>query len=606
MPLNKKGDKIMSALREQYGSDEKAKRVFYAMKNAGKIEGVEGKDHEPVADADGRMWSRGVPLSDIGIVDGVRKTTDGYLAGQAKVARIGTQKYRGFEVGQPQRDSVTLYRPPEEVFTRDAMHSMANKPITLTHPKRMVDARTWSKVAKGFSGNEVLRDGEFVSVPLLLTDHEAISAFEDGTRELSVGYLTDLDWTPGEAPDGTKYDGVQRDIHCNHHALVPVARGGRGLTLGDAAVCADCGGPMSMKDSTYVCDNCGSTAMRDWDSGDDDDEDDEDGKKKPFKGAAKPFKSEDAWPEAELYDRDVGPEERKSLAEKGKALPGGGFPIKNVGDLRNAIQAFGRAKNPAATKALIKRRAKELGAESALPEDWTNGGSSSAKDAATSRGVRDMAIIETMDGFPISFADENSAMVARQLFARLNKKIRDQADKDDDDADEKVKKEQDREKAERGYKDAIAARDGEISVLKKQLQDASFTDAQKDVMLAERQALVDQSTPFLPQGFKTHGVPMATIRRTVVGHALGDSKVKDWEDARVTGAFDALVAGARPAPTGLNRMATGMTDALRQTEGWMGQGPHQPTSANDAETEWRKMVDRNANAYKDKTGYQPN
>lgn len=42
MPLNKKGRKIMRAMVKQYGK-ERAKRVFYASRNAGKISGVEGR-----------------------------------------------------------------------------------------------------------------------------------------------------------------------------------------------------------------------------------------------------------------------------------------------------------------------------------------------------------------------------------------------------------------------------------------------------------------------------------------------------------------------------------------------------------------------------------
>ena len=40
MPLTSKGKKIMSAMKEQYGS-EKGKRVFYASKNKGRISGVD-------------------------------------------------------------------------------------------------------------------------------------------------------------------------------------------------------------------------------------------------------------------------------------------------------------------------------------------------------------------------------------------------------------------------------------------------------------------------------------------------------------------------------------------------------------------------------------
>lgn len=40
MPLTKKGNKIMKAMKEEYGA-KKAKRVFYASRNAGKIRGVD-------------------------------------------------------------------------------------------------------------------------------------------------------------------------------------------------------------------------------------------------------------------------------------------------------------------------------------------------------------------------------------------------------------------------------------------------------------------------------------------------------------------------------------------------------------------------------------
>ena len=39
MPLNKKGKKILSAMKKQYG-EGKGKSVFYASENSGKIKGV--------------------------------------------------------------------------------------------------------------------------------------------------------------------------------------------------------------------------------------------------------------------------------------------------------------------------------------------------------------------------------------------------------------------------------------------------------------------------------------------------------------------------------------------------------------------------------------
>lgn len=69
--------------------------------------------------------------------------------------------------------------------------------------------------------------------------------------------------------------------------------------------------------------------------------------------------------------RDISRDEREKLAKEGKALPDGSFPIANEEDLRNAIQAIGRASDPEAAKALIKKRARELGKEDLIPEDWS-------------------------------------------------------------------------------------------------------------------------------------------------------------------------------------------------------------------------------------------
>lgn len=47
MPLTEKGEKIMGAMKEKYGS-EKGEQVFYASKNAGKITGVDAADRVPL------------------------------------------------------------------------------------------------------------------------------------------------------------------------------------------------------------------------------------------------------------------------------------------------------------------------------------------------------------------------------------------------------------------------------------------------------------------------------------------------------------------------------------------------------------------------------
>lgn len=71
-----------------------------------------------------------------------------------------------------------------------------------------------------------------------------------------------------------------------------------------------------------------------------------------------------------LGKKDFSDERRKKLAETGAALPDGSFPIEDVQDLKNAIHAIGRAKDPAKAKAHIIARAKDLGEESLIPDDW--------------------------------------------------------------------------------------------------------------------------------------------------------------------------------------------------------------------------------------------
>lgn len=70
-----------------------------------------------------------------------------------------------------------------------------------------------------------------------------------------------------------------------------------------------------------------------------------------------------------FWKRDFSAEEREKLAEEGKALSDGSYPIVTVEDLRNAIQAFGRADDKEKVANHIARRAKALDATDELPED---------------------------------------------------------------------------------------------------------------------------------------------------------------------------------------------------------------------------------------------
>lgn len=68
-----------------------------------------------------------------------------------------------------------------------------------------------------------------------------------------------------------------------------------------------------------------------------------------------------------MYDEET----RDAMAKAGEALPDGSYPIADEDDLKNAIQAFGRAKDKAKAKAHIMKRAADLGLEDLIPENWS-------------------------------------------------------------------------------------------------------------------------------------------------------------------------------------------------------------------------------------------
>lgn len=130
--------------------------------------------------------------------------------------------------------------------------------------------------------------------------------------------------------------------------------------------------------------------------------------------------------EAEVAKREFSEAERESASESGAAMPGGGFPIKSVADLRNAIRAIGRAKDRAATIAHIKERAGALGREDLIPEAWKALDADLEKvehDPAELESVRSgiIALIkaeldEMLAGEEDEIGDVSSLLCALQLF----------------------------------------------------------------------------------------------------------------------------------------------------------------------------------------------
>ncbi|WP_107341708.1 DUF2213 domain-containing protein [Agrobacterium pusense] len=174
-------------------------------------------------------------FTDAVTVSGTRRTADGYLIAEAKSVRTGIQLYSGDEVGKPSMPIVRVYRPADQVFADASLQSFTHAPVTMNHPDEAVTADNWKELAVGEVSTAAKKDGEWVHLPLILKDAKAISAVEDGKRELSAGYTCELVWGDGVTPDGQPFNATQTNIKINHLAIVDRARAGSQARIGDGA-----------------------------------------------------------------------------------------------------------------------------------------------------------------------------------------------------------------------------------------------------------------------------------------------------------------------------------------------------------------------------------
>lgn len=156
----------------------------------------------------------------------VTKSDEGYLKGTAPVAKVGIMTYYLLD-GSTRREFV----PPETLFANDSMETLKMKPITNIHPpERILDSETVKRRKVGFTGEQVVKDDQFLASSLVITDSDAVNDAENGRRQLSPGYRCEIELSPG-VYNGEHYDAIQRKRTYNHLALVDSARGGSDLKL---------------------------------------------------------------------------------------------------------------------------------------------------------------------------------------------------------------------------------------------------------------------------------------------------------------------------------------------------------------------------------------
>lgn len=159
----------------------------------------------------------------------------GFLHIDAILARTGVQDYLGFELGDDIEpfSVVGVYRPAEEVLSKDSLATYVNAPVTDNHPSEMVTTDNAKDLIKGsVSSIETFnKDGiDYIKAKMTITDKKLIEKAINGKIEVSAGYSQMLVKEKGEY-NGKLYDYKQTDIRINHIAIVDKGRCGGGCKL---------------------------------------------------------------------------------------------------------------------------------------------------------------------------------------------------------------------------------------------------------------------------------------------------------------------------------------------------------------------------------------
>lgn len=153
---------------------------------------------------------------------GLSTTKEGYLQGRICVTGAGVFKY--FDEGGKVRHRL---RSVDEVSK--ATNGLNGIPLTLRHPKELVNTKNFKSVSVGYSGTDATFDGLNNFVTVTITDEAAIKAIREGkVKAVSCGYESFINDDSG-VWQGCDYDQVQESIEYNHIALVLEGRAGDGV-----------------------------------------------------------------------------------------------------------------------------------------------------------------------------------------------------------------------------------------------------------------------------------------------------------------------------------------------------------------------------------------
>lgn len=432
----------------------------------------------------------------------ITRRADGSVIANPRVGRIGIQLYRGDELGRKDLPVVRVWRPEAEVMDKTAMSSITHRPLTNDHPPEPVTKDNWKKYSVGHTGDTVARDGDFIRVPMMLSDGAAIAAFDAGKKELSLGYTSNLEWRDGTTPQGDKYDAVQTTIRVNHLALVDAARGGTKLAVGDS-------------DDNAIVLEAETIAMA-----------------QQMIAAGKVV-------------RDAYPPKAKHIGNLIKPRENGGtcYPFISDGTVyRGALESI-RA------EAVTSQHEQAV----ACVDDLLKLIDASKR---TKKMSEKQLVSIVVDGVPIEMDDVSAAVVRRRVGA-LEEQARDLGAKLTA-AELKGKKDAEMSEEEKlKLKKQLEGDAATIATLKKQLADAQMTPAKLDALVRDRAETVGRASALLGDKLTVDGKTDAEMRRQVVDAKLGDT-AKGWSDDAVLASFTTLTADVKPEQIAAS-------DAMRRT-----------------------------------------
>lgn len=217
MPVHQKDGKWYWGSKGPFDTQEKAEEVEraayangYASDSAFAFDRASVRSY----DADGKMHVEMTPISKANVCVYYGKEIPGWQ-----------------ELGLDPEKAYRLLRDPEEL--RKAADTFNNQPLLNTHIAVTITDPPKDAII-GSTGESAEFDGTYLKNSMVIWDVNSIIGVENKQqREISSSYRYRPDMTPGEF-EGEAYDGVMRDIVCNHVAIVPSGRAGPDVFVYDS------------------------------------------------------------------------------------------------------------------------------------------------------------------------------------------------------------------------------------------------------------------------------------------------------------------------------------------------------------------------------------